>query len=217
MIKTEVFTKILDIRHLTDSTYVVRMERNGLEFYPGQHLGLGLKDYPYMRDYSIYSGIDDDYLEVLVREVPDGNLSRKFKRSQPGDVMKIDGPAGSFGIEKKNLHRKFVFVASGTGIAPFHSFVRSFPNIDYQIIHGVRFASEAYESFSYADSRYLLCTSKDIKGHFQGRVTSYLRIYPIETDSLFYLCGNGEMVFEVNDILQNLGVPPEQIFFEVYF
>ena len=80
MVATETLSKIISVRNLTDSTYVLELERNGLQFYPGQHIGLGVKDYLYMRDYSIYSGVNDINLEVLIKEVEDGNLSRKFKR-----------------------------------------------------------------------------------------------------------------------------------------
>ena len=34
--------KVDHVRDLTDSTYIVRMERNGMEFQPGQNLNLGL-------------------------------------------------------------------------------------------------------------------------------------------------------------------------------
>ena len=44
------------VRHLTESTYVLRFSRNGMKFIPGQHLVLGLTGSAELREYSIYSG-----------------------------------------------------------------------------------------------------------------------------------------------------------------
>ena len=212
------FLEIQQIRELTPSTYVIRFERQNIQFKAGQYIGLGFKDYPYMRDYSIYSGEKDDYLEVLIKEVQDGDLSIKFKQCAAGNVLKYDGPFGSFVLNQKDIAQKhFTFVASGTGIAPFHSFVRSYPELKYTILHGVRSASEAYDKDHYNKDNYFLCTSKDSKGNFKGRVTDYLRKNKVNKDELFYLCGNGGMVYEVYEILQEKGLNLDQIFLEVYF
>ena len=212
------FLEIQQIRELTPPTYIIRFERQNIQFKAGQYIGLGFKDYPYMRDYSIYSGEKDDYLEVLIKEVQDGDLSVKFKQWAAGNLLKYDGPFGSFLLNEKDIDQKhFIFVATGTGIAPFHSFVRSYPTLKYTLLHGVRSFSEAYDKDHYGKDNYILCTSKDSKGNFKGRVTGYLRKNRINKDEVFYLCGNGGMVYEVYEILQEKGVSLDQIFLEVYF
>ena len=112
---------------------------------------------------------------------------------------------------------KLVFIATGTGIAPFHSFVKSYPGIDYMLIHGVRYNNEAYERNDYDPLRYILCTSKEKNGSYKGRVTRFLPGYPVDQDMLFYLCGNNSMIYEVYHILRNKGIQDERIFTEVYF
>jgi ferredoxin--NADP+ reductase/benzoate/toluate 1,2-dioxygenase reductase subunit len=210
--------KILQIRELTESTFVLRMERGDMHFKSGQHIVVGPEGEMDQREYSIYSGENDEYLEILVREVPEGKVSLQLKRCRPGQMLQVNGPFGSFGIEKYNLQSgKFVFVASGTGISPFHSFVRSYPAIDYLLFHGVRFGGEAYEKADYQDSRYILCTSKEDTGKNSGRVTSVLPRYPLSADMLFYLCGNNNMIHDVRNILTGMGVPEENIFAEIYF
>jgi ferredoxin--NADP+ reductase len=212
------FLEIQQIRELTPSTYILRFERQDIQFKAGQYIGLGFKDYPYMRDYSIYSGEKDNFIEVLIKEVQDGDLSVKFKQCTTGVVLRYDGPFGSFMLNEKNIDQKhFTFVATGTGIAPFHSFIRSYPGLIYKILHGVKSSTEGYDMDHYDKDKYILCTSKDSKGQFKGRVTDYLRKNPINTADLYYLCGNGGMVYEVNDILQEKGVSSDQIFLEVYF
>ena len=49
--------KIQQIRHLTNSTYVIRMDRGGMKFIAGQNLNLGIAGDTEKRDYSIYNGI----------------------------------------------------------------------------------------------------------------------------------------------------------------
>lgn len=210
--------KILQIRELTESTFVLRMERGDMHFKPGQHIVVGPEGEMDQREYSIYSGENDEFLEILVREVPDGKVSLQLKQSKPGQQLQVNGPFGSFGLEKFDMFsRKYVFVASGTGISPFHSFVRSYPGIDYLLFHGVRYSKEAYERDDYDQAKYILCTSKETTAGNNGRVTRVLPGYPLSGDMLFYLCGNNNMIFEVHNILTGRGVPLENIFSEIYF
>lgn len=210
--------KIQTIRNLTNSTYVVRMERNGLQFRPGQNLNLGLAGDTEKRDYSIYSSVQDEFLEILVKEVEDGLVSKKLKRLKSGELLDVDGPFGFFTIKEEHLKtKKFLFIASGTGIAPFHSITRSHQKIDFTLLHGVRISEEAYEKDHYAPDRYISCISKENGGNFRGRVTDYIRQHPVDKETLCYLCGNVNMIYDVFDILKEQRVPSENLHAEVYF
>lgn len=209
---------VTHVRFLTESTFVLRFDRRDIQFHAGQRIIVGLKGDMEQREYSIYSGENDDFLEIIVREVKDGKVSEKLKLCTPGQLLQVNGPFGSFGIETYDRYiRKLVFIATGTGISPFHSLVRSYPGMNYTLIHGVRFSSEAYESSDYEPGRYILCTSKEINEGRQGRVTRFLDRYMVTPDMLFYLCGNGSMIYEVFHILQEKGIPSENIFSEIYF
>jgi ferredoxin/flavodoxin---NADP+ reductase len=210
--------KIRQIRFLTERTFVLRFDRGNMQFKAGQHIIVGLKGEMDQREYSVYSGENDDYLEILVREIPEGNVSLKLKQRKPGESLQVNGPFGSFGLETFNMFsRKLFFIASGTGISPFHSFVRSYPGINYTLIHGVRYKNEAYERDDYDPARYNLCTSKEYNEGHRGRVTRFLPGYPVNPDMLFYVCGNNNMIYEVYHILRDKGIPDENIFSEVYF
>lgn len=194
------------------------MERHGMRFRAGQHINAGLKGELNQREYSIYSGEKDDFLEILVREVQEGNVSPQLKSCEPGDVLDINGPFGSFTLEAHQmLLWKYVFIASGTGISPFHSFVRTYPRLQYTLFHGVRFRTEAYEMNEYDPGRYFLCTSRENYKGRQGRVTKYVTRYPVDSNMLFYLCGNSNMIYDMFHVLKNKGVAAENIFNEVYF
>jgi ferredoxin--NADP+ reductase/benzoate/toluate 1,2-dioxygenase reductase subunit len=212
------FHKIIQLRFLTDTTFVLRFDRGNIQFKAGQHIIVGLEGELNQREYSVYSGEDDDYLEILVREVLNGNVSSQLKHCEPGQLLQVNGPFGSFGIEPFDMFsRKLVFIATGTGIAPFHSFVRSYPGINYTLIHGVRFKNEAYERDDYEAGRYFLCTSTETTGGRKGRVTKFLTTYQVDQKMLFYMCGNNNMIYEVYHILRDKGIADEKIFTEVYF
>ena len=210
--------RVQSVRNLTPSTYVVRMNRYGMEFKAGQNLNLGLAGDTEKRDYSIYSGVNDDYLEILVKEVKDGLVSKKLRRLNPGDHIEVDGPFGFFTIKEEDVDTKeFLFIASGSGIAPFHSLARSHPGLNFKLIHGIRYAEEAYEKEHYPVGRYISCVSKGKEGDFHGRVTDYVKQHPLNKDTLIYLCGNVNMIYDVFDILKEQNVSSENLHAEVYF
>ena len=209
--------KVILTKQLTESTFVIRLDRNELQFQTGQFILLGFNGID-RREYSVYSGEKDDFIEVLVREVEGGKVSAKLKRLKPGDTVQVDGPFGFFKFSPDMYAvKKFLFVATGTGISPFHSFVRTHAEMDYQLVHGVRFAEEAYDHQDFVADRITLCTSGETKGDYYGRVTAYLAELDIEKDTNCFLCGNSEMIYEVFDILTGKGIPVSNIFSEVYF
>ncbi len=216
--RTNTEHKIIEVKELNESTYILRFERNDLQFKPGQHLLVGKKNEIEQREYSIYSGTNDPYLEILIKEVDKGSVSKQLKSLKPGDTLNIDGPVGFFGLNKKTQDSsKILFIASGTGIAPFHSMVTSFPDLNYTLLHGVRNETEKYEHEHYNADKYLSCTSRDNSGEFNGRVTDYLKNHDIDNDTLCYFCGNFQMIRDAMEILEKKGIPSSQLHAEVYF
>jgi len=210
--------KILAVRHITDSTFVVRFEREGIAFRAGQYLFLGREGTLEQKEYSIYSSEEDPYLEVLVRAVDEGLVSKDLQSCRPGDLLESDGPFGSFLLD--DLARQtsnYVFVATGTGISPFHSFVRTYSDLNYVVLHGVRFGTEAYDRERYGTDSYVLCTSRDGEGDFRGRVTEFLTRAAYPDNSLFYLAGNSAMIRDAYDLLEGKGIANSRIHTEVYY
>jgi ferredoxin--NADP+ reductase/benzoate/toluate 1,2-dioxygenase reductase subunit len=208
----------IDVRELSESTYVLRLTRNSVPFSPGQYITVGVKGDVDMREYSIYSPEKADFFEILVKEVEGGFVSRRLRKLSPNDPVSFEGPFGFFTIEPEwRRTRKFLFVATGTGISPFHSFVQTYPDLDYRLLHGVRYASELYEHDAYHPDRVTSCVSREDEGDYRGRVTDWLRRNPVPEDTLCYLCGNCDMIYEAFDILTEQGLPPDNLFAEVYF
>lgn len=214
----ESFYKVKEVRKLTDDTFSLRLPKNRFKFKSGQHISLGIHGDYQSREYSIYSGENDTHLEVLVKEVQEGYFSPKLSNLKPGDLVEVNGPFGKFQIDEEKIkNHKFVFVASGTGIAPFHSIVRTYPELDYQLIHGVRYGTEAYDKDEYPADRHILCTTGDKTGQVHGRLTKYLKKTTFDKSTHFYLCGNSNMIFDALEILKGKGFERDQIHCEVYF
>ncbi len=214
----ESFYKLIEIKQLTDETFSLKLPKARFPFKAGQHISVGIHGNYQSREYSIYSGIHDENLEILVKEVENGYFTPRLHKLKAGDLVEVHGPFGRFGIGPIAAEKgKFVFIASGTGIAPFRSMIRSYPKMDYTLIHGVRSSKEAYQREEYDPARYVLCTSQDPKGDFQGRLTGYLKKCTFAPATQFYLCGNSNMIFDAVEILQKKGFKREQIHCEVYF
>lgn len=210
--------KVEEIINLTEAAYILRFSKNGMNFRAGQHLAVGVENTSGAREYSIYSGVNDPYLEILVRKVEDGNVSKRLHQLSKDERLKLNGPYGFFMYNISPVeNKKFLFIASGTGIAPFHSFARTYPEADYKIIHGIRKCDEAYNRSHYKIGSYIACTSKDEKGDYYGRVTDYLKKAELNKDLSIYLCGNSEMIVDSMRILEQRGFNKSQMFTEVYF
>lgn len=212
------YYRVQNIRYLTDSTFILRIPKSRFKFEAGQHISLSIMGDYQSREYSIYSAEEDDFLDLLVKEVEGGYFSPKLKHLKKGDMVEIHGPFGRFALDAKKIDtHQHIFIASGTGIAPFHSMVKSNPGLNYKIIHGVRFVNEAYEREEYDADRYFLCTSRDNGGDYQGRLTGYLMETEFQKNSCFYLCGNSDMIFDAMEILKEKGFNRDDVNVEVYF
>ena len=195
-----------------------------MEFRPGQHLHLGVAGSMDMREYSIYSGIHDDYIEVLIKEIEGGLVSRQLRKLEPGANLAVEGPFGFFVIDDEFGSAGHCFVATGTGIAPFRCISRSFSKLSFHILHGIRYFSERYDFDEYDQDRYHPCVSRDHvssnganSGAYGGRVTDYLTNAGIDSELRYFLCGNCDMIYEVFGLLRSHDIPADQIATEVYF
>jgi len=210
--------KLINIITLTSSTYILQIDKKDMQFEAGQHILLGRQNDPDQREYSIYSGDSDEYLEVLIKEVSDGKVSKQLRDINPGELLNVEGPLGFFGLNKDKINSgKFLFIASGTGIAPFHSMIKSYPKLNYTILHGIKTAKEAYGKEDFTSDRYIMCTSRDETGDFNGRVTDYIKQNNFDKDTICYFCGNFKMIKEAMDLLEKKGIPGDQLHAEVYF
>lgn len=217
--KKVIYSKVLDIINLTESTYILRLEKLDIEFIAGQYLVLNVPVENKAREYSIYSPENAPYLDLLIKEVETGEISKELKYLKIGTKVELTGPFGFF-VLRDNVRTKmnhFTFVATGTGISPFHSIILSNPDLNYEIIHGVRYGYEAYDSVDYSKDHYQLCTTRDHEGTYFGRVNQYFKEKGVNKETIYYVCGNSGMISELTEYLEQSGISPENIRTEVFF
>lgn len=211
--------EVISIRDLSPSVFVMRLTRNNLLFRTGQHINVGPASDGYTREYSVYSAEQDEFLEVLVKEVIDGLVTPKLRRLKPGDTVMVEEAVGYFYLPDKlqTADTPILLIATGTGIAPYHSFIKTHPKLNYKLIHGVAQAADALDREFYQPQKFVLATSKKNDGDFYGRVTNWLKQNPLDNYSRIYLCGNRNMINDAFEILSTKHYPQEKVFAEAYF
>jgi ferredoxin-NADP reductase len=135
-----------------------------------------------------------------------------------GTKITFSGPFGYFVFQ--SVQRKPIFVATGTGIAPFCSMLRSGIR-DVILLHGARNPEELYYASEIQKSanHYVACLSEAANNHtdyFPGRVTDYLQKELPRDIYDFYLCGGGEMIRDVT-LLVDERFPGSYIYTEPFY
>ncbi len=211
--------RVLRRTWLSGGTFECELEKPpGFSFQPGQSIGVSFGGQE--RDYSLASGPEEHRLALCIRRVSGGSLSPLLAAADPGTTLTLSGPRGFFTYQ--GSERKAVFVATGTGVAPFVSMAKAGIR-GFLLLHGVRTATELCytEILRAAALRYVPCLSSaggtpDAPGAYPGRVTDYLRqdLPPGQYD--FYLCGRREMVRDVT-LLADERFPGSLVFTEIFF
>jgi NAD(P)H-flavin reductase len=209
--------KVIAYKKITPSVHYLTFERP-YEFEAGQVLSLTLNANIPPRLYSIASGTDKDFIGILFDVKPEGMLTPLLAKLTSGDLIFASPPYGSFlGTEDPA-----VWIATGTGIAPFISMAQSGLASNKTLIQGARTIDEFYFSdlFQGMDGlKYVRCSSKGSYDNiYSGRLTAYLRETPsLPLNEKYYLCGNPLMVNEVRDLLIERGIPFDNILSEIFF
>ena len=211
--------KVIEIREIGKHNYILKLERKNINFNAGQFFSLGVTNSIINREYSVSSGEKDDYLEFLIREISDGILSKSLKKLKINNKVKVLGPYGNFYLKNMDEKKKYLFIASGTGISPFMSLIKTHPKLSYNLYHGIRLYEDMIDEVS--ENQYLKFISREIierPNCFNGRITNHLElINKEEKNCLVFLCGNSLMVTEVYDTLIKNSFKPENIFSEIFF
>ena len=210
--------RVLGNRALGPDAFVLTVERRHEVLRAGRHLEVGLPGSE-TRPYSLYSGESDPYLEVLVRRVEGGKVSPQLAVLQTGDLVRVETARGRFLLELSRPGERLLLMATGTGIAPFRSFVRTRPDLEYTLVHGVRDPEDDFGAEFAPAERRILCVSgpRVPCGAFGGRLTQWLDGADLSVYDRVYLCGNARMILEAFPKLVDRGIEEDFIHTETYF
>jgi benzoate/toluate 1,2-dioxygenase reductase subunit len=207
-------------RRLAPGTLELHFVRpEGFTFKPGQKITLVDKDL--RRDYSLVNAPLESDLSICVRLVPGGKLTPVLDRAECGKNFLISPPFGFFLFQ--SAHRRAVFVATGTGVAPFVAYVRSGVR-GFHLLHGVSSERHLYyaDELRNAADAYTPCisgmrsASPGADGAHAGRVTDYLQNCLPSGAYDFYLCGRGDMVRDATRIIDRK-FSDSRVFTEVFY
>jgi len=208
--------KVSKLTWLTESLIEISFGGYEHSFIAGQHVTLSTVGNYENREYSIFSGTGEDDITLLIKIVEDGFFTPKLKLINVNDVMVLSKPHGSFSFQHTSKSKHW-FIATGTGIAPMNSMIKSNSGFDYHVVHGVRLLEEAQSSRVIDGDKLSICVSRDPVRTKYKRVTECIPEQHQTNADVFYLCGNGAMVYDCKNLLRDAGVSPERIFTEVYF
>src|SRR5687768_5777015 len=95
----------------------------------GQHIDVRLTaedGYSTQRSYSLAAPPDEDRIEIMVQEVPDGEVSPFLVEDlMLDDVIELRGPIGGWFTWQPSLDAPVSLVAGGSGIVPLMAMVRA--------------------------------------------------------------------------------------------
>ena len=164
---------------------------------------------------------------------PPGQMSSYLFSLRPGDEITISGPFGEFFARESDA--EMCFIGGGAGMAPMRSHIfdqlerlHSDRRITYW--YGARSLREAFyqddfdrlarehDNFSW----HLALSDPLPEDRWTGLVgfihrvvfDNHLKDHPAPEDVEYYLCGPPVMAQAVVSMLDDLGVPPENIFFD---
>lgn len=225
--------RLVEFREIAPNTRHFVFETPELEelyFVPGQFVSFTetLRGKKITRPYSIASPPDGNRFEICLNLVDDGFFSPYLFAMKPGDTVEMSAPLGYFVL--RNPGKDAIFVATGTGIAPFRSMLHAYlgqgDRKEMTLIFGVRYEQglmyrSEFEQLEKDHSNFHFRPTLSRPGpDWQGR-TGHVQQHLLEAigdrrDLDVYICGLKLMVDDVRAILKGLGFDRKQIIFEKY-
>lgn len=208
---------VRDVRIVNNDLFVLAVDRNGIEFTPGDCVAIYTGS-DKSRPYSIASGSNEDELRFVIRMMDGGEVSPWLMNRNAGDIIRITPPFGWFRPGQDIGDAPFVFLATGTGIAPFLSYAKTFERAPELCLYGVRREADAIgisNLRNLCDTR--LAVSREKTEHHHGRITGLLDELPVNEQTHYYCCGLESMVNDIAEWLQSRGIGLMQIHREVFF
>ena len=267
--ETEYNSVVTQIVQVSPIMKIIRVKPEGWqlpEFQAGQFVALGLyEDVPrcaeateefklpkpgkmIKRAYSIASSSSQDFVEFYITLVHSGSLTPRIFSLHIGDkIYMTPKPTGMFTLDMVEEHQNIILIATGTGVAPYMSMLRSNAlkrKAKLMVIQGasnswdlgysseLQLLASMFDNFSYyptitmpekepagwsGDTRWIEDIWKD------QVVQKELGFNPTPENSHVFLCGNPNMIKSMQELLAEQGFKqhktkePGQIHSEEFF
>ena len=219
-------TEVIEHIKWTDSLASLKFKGAVLPCTAGQFtkVGLEIDGELVSRPYSYVSSPNDDFLEIVYVNVPDGVLTPKLHNLKVGDkLMTMEKSSGFFTMSEVPDGKNLWMLATGTGLGVFISLLRTsdpwqrFENI--VLVHGVRNSNELiyqdqineFDKMNPGKFKYVQtvtreekegCLNMRIPAGLDSKIIQKSANLEINQDSQIMICGNPDMI---NDTVELLG------------
>lgn len=196
----------------------------GFAYLPGQYIDV-IAPSGARRSYSLASAPRaDGRLELHVRAVPGGLLSQYwFGAAQPNDLLRFEGPFGTFCRREKAA--TVIFMVTGTGYAPARAMLQELAALPAAgpvwLYWGGRTPQDLYDvaEFPGLDLRFVPVLSRagadwsGRRGHVQEAA---LADHPDLSGAVVYACGSDAMIHSARERLLAAGLPPHHFYSDAF-
>jgi ferredoxin-NADP reductase len=213
----------------TPRARIARLDLNDhrFEYAPGQAVSIASHGHEKRRPYSIASAPEDaqreGYLELLVGVDSEGKPGPHLTLD-PGQLVDVEGPLGTFTFPADPEERRFIFIAGGTGIAPLRAMLRHALMVPHRNI-GLFYSARTPDEFAFEGELRSLAGAGEIElrqtvtratesewSGARGRLNrEALEELVHDPATLCFVCGPQALVDEMPKILTDLGIPRARI------
>jgi len=196
-------------------------------FLPGQYVNIDVPGSGQHRSYSFSSAPGESKVSFLIKKISGGVMSTWLDSAQAGNKVELTGPLGSFYL--RAVERPLLFLAGGTGLAPFLSMLEVLARAKSQqkvhLIYGVTrdldlVQVEAIDGYVAKLPNFTYSTvvaDTDSTHPRKGWVTQHMPAEAVnDGDVDVYLCGPPPMVDAVRLHFDANGVKPNSFHYEKF-
>ena len=196
-------------------------------FLPGQYVNIDVPGSGQHRSYSFSSAPGNKRMTFMIKQVPGGLMSNWLGEAQAGQALQMTGPLGSFYL--RAVTRPLLFLAGGTGLAPFLSMLEVLAAQDAKqpvhLIYGVTRDQDLVMVDRLADYArripgftYGTCVADPQTTHTQqGYVTQHMPAQALHGGNVdVYLCGPPPMVDAVQKHFKAEAITPASFHYEKF-
>jgi len=197
----------------------------GFQFQPGQFAWITVRHSPFAdaeHPFSISSSAENHgKLTFTIKEL--GDFTRTIKDFQIGEKVYVDGPFGSFSVDRHPHAKEFVFIAGGVGITPVMSMLRTLADRNDERKLSLIYANKDWEQITFRDELEQLKIKLNLnivhvlekapvdwpgeKGFInQAILLKSLPDFKQRNRMEIFICGPAPMMNAVEKTLDNLGV-----------
>jgi predicted ferric reductase len=201
-----------------------------LRFMPGQFAWLTAWKTPFSdseHPFSLASSSEqDDHIEMSIKNL--GKFTAKIQALKPGDKVYVDGPYGSFSIDRYPQAKNLVFIPGGIGVTPIMSMLRSMAERGDKRPVRVLYANQTWDATTFREEMETLQKKLNMQlvyiierpdAGWKGEsgflnadiIRKYVPAEWLKGNSDVFLCGPAPMMNAVEKALMQAGFNESQI------